>query len=57
MMFKNQLLNPSQVVRSHSPVAGQANGRHQPKLALTIGSPNVNVRWFLSLIPVKVKPK
>jgi len=57
MMFKNQLLNPSQVVRSHSPVAGQANGRHQPKLALTIGSPNVNVRWFLSLIRVKVKPE
>jgi len=57
MMFKNQLLNASQVVGPHSPVASQADGRHQPELALTLGSPNVNVRWLLSLIRVEVEPE
>jgi hypothetical protein len=57
LMFKNQLFNASQVVGSHSPVAGQADGRHQPELALTLGCPNMNVRRLLSLIRVKVKPE
>jgi hypothetical protein len=57
MMFENQLFNASQVVRPHAPVAGQADGRRQPKLTLTLGRPNVNVRWLLSLIRVKVKPE
>jgi hypothetical protein len=33
MMFKNQLFNASQVVGPHSPVASQADSRHQPELA------------------------
>jgi hypothetical protein len=57
MMFKNQLFNASQVVGPHSPVASQADSRRQPKLALTLGSPNVNVRWLLSLIRVEVEPE
>jgi len=57
MMFKNQLFDASQVMRSHSPVAGQPDRRHQPEFAFTVGSPNMNVRWLLSLIRVKVKPE
>ena len=57
MMFKNQLFDAPQIMRSHSPVARQTDGRHQPELAFTLGCPNVNVRWLLSLIRVKVKPE
>jgi len=57
MMFENQLLNAPQVMRPHSPVRRQADGRRQPKLALTLGRPNVNVRWLLSLIRVEVEPE
>jgi hypothetical protein len=57
MMFKNQLFDPAQVMGSHSPVGGQADRRGQPKLALTVGRPHVNVRWLLSLIRVEVKPE
>jgi hypothetical protein len=57
MMFENQLFNASQVVRSHSPVSRQADGRHQPKLALTLGRPDMNMRWLPSLIRVEVEPE
>jgi hypothetical protein len=57
VMFKNQLFNASQIVGPHSPVSGQPDGRRQPKLTLTVGSPHVNVRWLLSLVRVEVKPE
>jgi hypothetical protein len=57
MMFKDQLFDASQVMRSHSPVASQTDDRRQPEFAFTVGSPYVNVRWLLSLIRVKVKPE
>jgi hypothetical protein len=57
MMFENQLLDAPQVMSSHSPVGSQADGRRQPKLALTLGRPHVNVRWLLSLIRVEVEPE
>jgi hypothetical protein len=57
MMFENQLLNAPQVVRPHSSVACQSYRRLQPELTLAFRCPNVDVRWLLSLIRVKVKPK
>ncbi len=57
MMFENQPLDAPQVIRPHSPVGSQTDGRRQPKLALTLGRPNVNVRWLLSLIRVEVEPE
>ena len=57
MMFKDQLLNASEFVGSHPPVAGQPDRRLQPELTLPIRSPHVDVRWLLSLIRVEVKPE
>jgi hypothetical protein len=56
-MFKDQLLNASEFVGSHPPVAGQPDRRLQPELTLPIGSPHVDVRWLLLLIRVEVKPE
>jgi hypothetical protein len=36
VMLENQLLDPSQIARSHAPVASQPNGRFQPEFALAI---------------------
>jgi hypothetical protein len=55
MMFKNQLLDAPQVLRPHAPVAGQTDGWLQPELTLSIGSSDMNVRWFVSLIRVEME--
>ncbi len=57
MMFKNQLLNAPQIVLSHSPVAGQPDGRLQPEPTLPVGSSHMDVRRLLSLIGLEVKPE
>ncbi len=56
-MFKDQLLNASEVVGPHAPVPGQADGWREPELALTVRSSNMNVRGFLSLVRVEMEPE
>ncbi len=57
MMLKYQLFDAPQVVRSHPPIGRQPDGWRQPKLALPVGSPHMNVRGLLPLIGIKVKPE
>ncbi len=55
MMFKNQLLNASERLRSYSPVSGQPDGRLHPEFTLPVWSPHVDVRGLLPLIRVEVE--
>jgi hypothetical protein len=57
MMFKDQLLNAPEFVGSHPPVARQPDRWLQPELTLPDRRPHVDVRWFLSLIRVEMKPE
>jgi hypothetical protein len=57
MMFKNQLFDASEIVRSHAPVAGQPDGRLQPELTLPVRRPHVDVRRLPPLIRVEVEPE
>jgi hypothetical protein len=57
MMFKDQLLNAPEFVGSHPPVARQPDRWLQPELTLPVRRPHVDVRWFLSLIRVEMKPE
>jgi hypothetical protein len=56
-MLENQLLDSSQVVRSHASVASQQNGWFQPEFALAIWSANMYVCRLLSFIGIEVKPE
>jgi hypothetical protein len=56
LVLKHQPFNLSQRVGGQAAIPGQRHGI-KPELAFSIGSPNVNVRWFASLIRVKMEPK
>jgi len=50
VILEDESLNLSQVVCADTPVPRKANSRFEPKLALSIWSSDVDVRWLLSLI-------
>jgi hypothetical protein len=57
VVLEDQLLDPAQVVRPHTPVAGQPHHRLQPEFALTLGGADMDVGWFVALIGKEMKPK
>jgi len=50
VMFEDLLFDPAEVGRPHPTVSSEANVRFKPELALTVRGPDMNVRWFISLI-------
>jgi hypothetical protein len=57
LIFKNQLLDAAQIMRSDATVSCKQNSRLQPELTLAIGTPNVNVRRLFAFIRIEMKSK
>lgn len=56
-MDKNQSFDLTEIVRSDSFVVGKEDVGLKPEFAFAVGCPDVDVRWFVTLIGIKVKSK
>lgn len=56
-MFKNQLLDVPQVMRPHAAITRQTDAWIEPELTLAIRRADVDVRWLVALIGIKMKPE
>jgi hypothetical protein len=57
LVFENQALDLAKVMRSHSTVARQKNGRLKPEFAVTVRCSDVNMRGLIALVGIKMKSK
>lgn len=56
-MFVNKLFDPSKIMGPNTFVAGKDNNRLEPKLALAIGSPDMDMGRLATFIGVKMETK
>jgi len=57
MVRENKRFNLAEIMRTHPLVAGEEDSRPKPELALALGSPNADMRWFMAFIGVEMKSK
>jgi len=56
-VLENERFDPSQIMWTNPFVVAQKYGRIEPKLALSIRCPDVDMRRFMTFIRVKMKSK